>query len=130
MIGGQLQKAIYAALSAAPPLCEGRIFDLPPAGDAFPRITIGDDQVLYDGNSCGDGWEIYSDVHVWSRPKAGSKLEAKDIRADVVARLTGSLTVSGFTVVSSVLDQARTMRDPDGLTEHAVLTFRHVLEPA
>lgn len=130
MIGDQLQKAIFAALKTSPAVADGGIYDQPPADAAFPYVTIGDDQVLDDGNTCGDGWEVFSDVHVWSRSVAGSKLEAKQIRAEIVTRLTALIDVQDFAVVIASLETARTFRDPDGMTEHAVLTFKHTLQPA
>ncbi len=131
MIGAALQKGIYAALTGFPALVGGRVYDRVPEGREFPYITIGDEQVLDDGNVCEDGWEVFSDVHVWSRSSAGSKVEAKDLAALVVERLvTTAPTVFGFIVVISALESSRTLRDPDGMTEHAVITVRHVLQPA
>lgn len=131
MIGGTLQKAQYAALKANPPIADGAVFDRVPesAKGTFPRITIGDEQVIDDGTTCGDAWEVFSDVHVWSRPVAGSKLEAKDLGAAIKARLATTLTVEGFDVISATIETMRSFRDPDGQTEHAVLTFRYLLNP-
>lgn len=129
MIGGALQKAIYAALTAAPAICDGRVYDNPPGAKKrrYPYVTIGDEQALDDGTSCGDGWEVFSDIHVWSRSATKSKLEAKDIAAAVVGRLTAdSFAVPGFTVTSQ-MQTVRTMRDADGITEHAAATIRHLL---
>ncbi|MBA3576185.1 MAG: DUF3168 domain-containing protein [Sphingomonas sp.] len=130
MIGSQLQTAIFAALTAATALAGGRVYDRVPPDPVFPYITIGDDQVIDHGNSCDDGWEVFADIHLWSRPVTGSKVEAKDLAAAVVGRLKALLTVSGFTVIIAALETSRTFRDPDGKTEHAVLTFRYVLQPA
>jgi hypothetical protein len=130
MIGSQVQKALFAALDGAPPLAGGRIYDRVPADPTFPYITIGDEQVVDDGNSCEDGWEVFADIHIWSRPATGSKVEVKDLVAAVVARLNTPLSVADLIVVIAELQNARTMRDPDGITEHAVLTFRYVLQPA
>lgn len=130
MIGSALQKAIFAKLNEATAIASGRIYDRVPADPTFPYITIGDEQVLDDGNTCDDGWEVFTDVHIWSRPTTGSKVEVKDLLASVVSRLNTILTVTGFTVVIHALENSRVFRDPDGLTEHAVLTFRYVLQPA
>lgn len=130
MIGSQLQKAIYAALVAGPGVAGGRIYDRVPEKPVFPYVTIGDDQVLDDGNTCEDGWEVASNVHVWSRPAEGSKVEVKDLAAAIVPRLAvTTLDVSGFRLIAAQLETSRVFRDPDGITEHAVLTFRHVLAP-
>jgi hypothetical protein len=130
MIGSGLQKAIFAKLNEATAMAGGRIYDRVPANAVFPYITIGDDQVLDDSNSCGDGWEVFADVHLWSRPTSGSKAEVKDLAAAVAGRLkTTALSVPGFTVVLSTVENVRTFRDPDGVTEHSVLTFRYLIDP-
>lgn len=139
MLGAQLQVAIYEALTAPTALAGGRVYDNPPeetrresdTGAAFPMITLGDDQVLDAGNSCDDGWEVFSDIHVWSRWQKRSKLEAKNLAAEIVDRLVGgTLTVFGWSVVIAALESQRSFRDPDGITEHTIVTVRHVLQPA
>ena len=132
MIGGARQRAIYAALASAPAVADGRVYDRPPAPKVrmFPDITIGDEQVIEDGTTCGDGWLVYADVHIWSQPESGSKLEAKDLAPAVVARLDAPLAVAGFRVIDQGVESARTIRDPDGITEHGILTFRYELQPA
>jgi hypothetical protein len=130
MIGDQLQKAIYAALTAAPALCDGKVFDTVPKDTAAPYIHIGNAQVLDDGDTCADGWEVITDVHLWSEPETGSKLEVMQIGAQVVPRLLGLGTVTGFTVVVSAVENVRYLDDPDGVTKHGVITMRHVLHPA
>jgi len=129
VIGGELQQAIYAALVAGS-IAGGRIYDRVPAGAMFPYVTIGDEQVLDDGSECMDAWEVISDVHVWSRPDGGSKLELKALVAEIVPRLATTLTVSGFRTVVGDMQTVRSFRDPDGLTEHAVLSFRFLIDPA
>lgn len=130
MIGSQLQKAIHDALTAAPALAGGNVYDRVPAkaADAFPRITLGDEQVLDDSSSCGEGWEVYPDIHVWSR-KPGH-VEAKRIAADVVSRVLAIAAVDQFTLVEMRLESARSFTEPDGLTAHTVITFRVRLDPA
>lgn len=130
MIGAQLQRAIYAALMASPPVAGGQIYDRVSDGKPYPHVTIGDDQVIENGTACYDGWEVFADVHIWSRSVAGSKAEAKDLAAVIVARLaTPSLKVSGFRIAVANLQTSRTMRDRDGLTEHLVITIRFLLFP-
>lgn len=127
MIDSSLQKAIFTALSG---LVLGRIYDQVPASPQFPYITIGDEQDIEDGNSCEDGWEVFTDVHVWSRPDAGSKAALKDLMAQIVPLLAINLNVTGFRVVTAKLVNSRAFRDPDGQTEHGVLTFRYLIDPA
>jgi hypothetical protein len=129
MIGAEVQKAIFAALSDAG-IAGGNIFDQVPESDPFPRITIGDEQVLDDSNTCQDGWEVFSDVHCWSRPESGSKVEVKTIAAAVVSAVRAIATITGFSLVSIEHQTTRVFRDPDGQTEHAVVSFRALVDPA
>ena len=129
MIGDQLQKAIYSALTGAS-ICSGHIYDRVPKSATFPYVTIGDDDVIDDSNSCGDAYEVFPKIHVWSRSPAESKLELKNIVAEIVPTIVGLSSVTDFTIVLSEFQGCSTIRDPDGLTEHAVLTFRLLLDPA
>lgn len=126
MIGAQVQAALYAALNGATD-CGARIYDRVPEGAVFPYVTIGDEQVINDGDQCTDGWEVIPDVHVWSRPVNGSKAEVKTIAAQVVAAVLGISAIDGFDLASVHHETTRFLRDPDGKTEHAVLTFRLVI---
>jgi hypothetical protein len=129
MIGDQLQKAVWNALNAAG-VASGRVYDRAPANATFPYVTIGDDQTNEDGNACEDGWEVFTDVHVWSRPDSGSKVEAKNLIAAVVPVLGSVLAVAEFRVISGKLETARVFWDPDGITVHGVATFRYLIDPA
>lgn len=128
MIGPDLQKAIVEVLKLAPPVADGRVFDRVPESDPYPRITVGDEQTADNGNACGDGWEVYADVHVWSR--AVGKVEAKQIMAQAVPRLLGISSLTGFTIIAAELDAHRIFTEPDGLTTHGVITIRYVIDPA
>jgi len=126
MIGAQVQKAIYDALMADPAVAGGNIFDSVPDSNPFPRLTIGDEQVVGDGNSCGDGWEVFVDLHVWSR-KPGFP-EAKGLAATAVERVTAISSIVGFSLLMVELQDQRSMRDPDGLSTHVVCSFRFVID--
>ena len=125
MIGDLLQRAQFAALSAA----LLRAYDTPPADAKFPYLTIGDEQNIDDGSACGAAWEVIADVHVWSRPDTGSRSELKRLMAQVEPLLT-VLTLTGFRIVVQHLQGTRALTDPDGLTKHGVMTFRYLIDPA
>jgi hypothetical protein len=129
MIGDQLQRAIYTALTAAPALCNGKVFDTVPKDTTSPYIHIGNAQVLDDGDTCADGWEVITDIHLWSEPATGSKLEVMQIGAQVVPRLLALGAVMGFNIIVSAIENVRYLDDPDGVTKHGVITMRHVLQP-
>lgn len=128
MIGTQVQKAIFDALKAAPAVAGGNVFDSVPEPSPFPRVIIGEEQILDDGNACGDGWQVYADVHVWSR-EVGFP-EAKTIAATVVTRVRAISAIAGFGLISIELEDQRSIRDPDGLTSHIVCSFLFILDQA
>ena len=129
MIAEELQRAFYGALTASPALADGNVFDEVPENEPFPHVTIGDEQVIDNSTTCQDGWEVYSDVHCWSRPVDGSRGEVKKLAASVVTRIVAIASIEGFSLVSLTHETTRVFRDPDGLTEHAVVTFRALIDP-
>lgn len=128
MIGPEVQKAIVDALMVDPPVAGGRIYDRVPEAPVFPYVSIGDEQVIDDGNSCDDGWEVYPDVHVWSR--AVGRVEAKQLIAAIVPRLIALTAIDDHALVSVNLETSRIFSDPDGLTAHGVATFKLIINPA
>lgn len=129
MIGDQVQQAIYAALTGAS-IAAGRVYDQVPANPVFPYVTIGDEQVLDESTGCGAAWEVFVDIHCWSRPVAGSKLEVKALAATVVTAILGIASVAGHLLVGIEHQTTRVFRDPDGKTEHAAITIRALIDPA
>lgn len=125
--GDKIQRAMFAALTAAD---LGDVYDRPPADRTYPHFTIGDEQVIDDGDSCGDAWEVFEDVHVWDQPDTGSKVRLKQLMAAAEPVLAVNLEIAGFRVVSAVLETARSFRDPDGITEHGVMTFKYLIDAA
>lgn len=127
-----LQLAIVAKLKGAgaiTSLVATRIYDVAPTAPQFPYITLGDDQVLPDKADCIDGTEVFLQIDAWSR--APGYPEAKRIAAAVVAALDDQvLTVTGYTVIVFELQTVNYLRDPDGQTRHAALTFHALLQAA
>jgi hypothetical protein len=128
MIGPEVQGAIVAALSVAPAIAGGRIHDRVPESPVFPYVSIGAEQAIDDSNSCGDGWEVFSDVHVWSR--AVGYVEAKRLVAQAVDRIKTITAISGFTLVAIEVEDTRVFRDPDGLTSHGVVSTKFIITQA
>ncbi|MCK1684246.1 DUF3168 domain-containing protein [Bradyrhizobium sp. 147] len=125
-----LQNALIEALRAdgvLPASVGKRVYDQVPGAPTYPLVTLGDGQVLPDKAECIDGVEIFLQVDVWSR-KVGY-FETKQIAAAVIAALDDqALTVDGFNVTVFELSSVQYMRDPDGQTRHAAITFRALLE--
>lgn len=128
----ELQGALVAALKAAgalPAVVGGRVYDEAPTNAVFPYLTLGDCQVLPDKAGCIDGVEVYPQIDVWSR--AVGYPEVKTIAAAVKAKLDDQpLTVSGFQVVVFEHQSTQYLRDTDGLTRHAAITFRGLIQPS
>ncbi len=121
------QGAVRAAIAAAVPSVP--VMDrVPGAGDPYPRIVIGESQGLPNRADCMDGMEIYLDIHVWSH--AVGQVEVKTLADAVVTALDDvDLTLTGHVLDLLLLNGERYLRDPDGRTSHAVLTFRALTHP-
>lgn len=126
----ELQGALLATLKGfSPAIAGGRVYDEPPVGPQFPYVTLGDCQVLPDKSDCIDGVEVYPQIDVWSR--APGYPETKQITKQVLAALDDQdFAVSGFNLVLFQVQSVNYLRDPDGLTRHAAITFFGILTPA
>lgn len=123
-----LQKAVVAALSTAL-APDVPVFDrVPAAADPYPRVVVGEGQELPNLADCMNGREHYLDIHVWSRSVGQG--EAKTIAGLVESALhDADLTLEGHGLDLIGLNGIRYLRDPDGRTTHAVLTFRALTQP-
>jgi hypothetical protein len=124
-----LQKAVVARLKAAGTGAGTRIYDMVPPGALFPYISIGEAQSIGRYADCYDASESFLDIHIWSRePNFG---EAKTILAQVRLSLHDApLVLDGHTLELIEFRDARTLRDPDGLTSHVAATFRALSQPS
>jgi hypothetical protein len=124
-----LQVAIFDALKADATLAGfigARVYDSVPEGAAFPYVTVGDGQVVGDDNECADGSEVFFQCHAWSR--ATGYPEVKKIAAALRSALrSATLTLAGFDVGLVEFTQTQFLKDPDGLTSHAVVEFRFLI---
>lgn len=144
--GEALQRAIYAVLIASPGLLAEfvgapRVYDQVPTNARFPYITLGEAQVIEDGDDSDDGdddaclfgSEIFTTLHVWDRDTADGvkgKTRVRRIAGLVREALRTPLTVEGQRVVLQQFRDHRTFDDGDGLTRHGVINHRFLLEPA
>lgn len=125
-----LQSAIVDALKAdagVAALVAARIYDEPPQNQTFPYITLGDGQVLPEKYDQVDGSEPHLTIHVWSR-RAGFG-EVKRVSAAIISALDDQPpTIDSFTVLELLLEQTNYLIDPDGVTRHAAIVFRAVID--
>ena len=124
-----LQQAIVATLNAAPLGLSGRVHDRIPSVAAFPYVQIAEGQTLDDGAECIDAVEVYLDLHVWSR--AIGAVECRSLVGRIRTALhSAPLALQGpWRLVDLRHDSTRFMNDPDGITSHAVVTFRALMDP-
>lgn len=126
----ELQGAIVARLKAWAGLAAtvgGRVHDSVPTAPVFPYITVGEGDETSDDADCIDGFEISLDIDVWSRAKGFP--EAKGISDEIRKALkSADLELPTNALVEFRHRQTRFLRDPDGLTSHAVLTFEGFAE--
>jgi hypothetical protein len=126
----ELQAAIVAKLKADAGVLAvvgTRIYDEVPNNPTFPYISLGDNQVLPDKADCIDGTEIFWQIDGWARDPTFPMV--KQISKAVVAALDDqNITVSGYAVIVCELNTTNYLRDPDGITRHAAISFRFLIQ--
>ena len=131
--GDQIQASIYAALKAHAPLAaimggECRVYDRVPRSPVFPYITIGEEQLNDESNSCdADVYECFFDIHTWADAVGlpQGKNIAAQVRAAILAGLPG---MTGWHAGFIQYRNERHFRDNDGMRGHTVQTFRALIE--
>lgn len=126
----ELQKAVYARLiadTALAALVDGRVFDRVPSDAGKPYISFGPVTADDDSADCIDGLSVSMQIDAWS--VAVGFAEVKAI-AEAVRKAIASADLSLATHALADLTHrsTRVMRDPDGLTSHAVITFDASIE--
>ena len=125
-----LQGAINTRLRSQVAAVSNRVFDRVPADVVFPYIELGEFQTVDDGAQCHDGQEVYATLHVWSR--AVGQVEAKALAGAVRGSLHEAELDLGadWQFLEIAHQDTRYLKEPDGLTSHAVLTFRALVAAA
>lgn len=135
-VSHEIQVAIVARLKVdidVAALIDGRVFDRIPrsaSGEVtatFPFVSFGPEQEIPENADCLDASEIILQIDAWSRDPGYR--EVRRVAKAVVASLDeSSLPIADNALVYFEYDGRRILRDPDGLTSHAVLTFRAGVE--
>ena len=128
----ELQAAVYAALLGSDGVTGAvatRVYDrVPDAGDTVPFITIGDGTERPDLDQCKDISDTTITVNVWSEKQGGFK-ECKEIAFHAKrAVLRDIAELPTHALIGIDLLETRYLRDPDGITSRAVLTFEAMIE--
>ncbi len=121
----QLQVALVTRLKAFADLTAlvgQRIYDAVPDRPKYPYVTLGDAQLINADMTCVRAWDAYLTLHGWSQ-KTGYP-EVKQIAGAIEDALhLASLPMPNFRVALITCSQSRVLRDPDGVTSHAVVQF-------
>lgn len=118
-----LQQSIVTMLSGfSPALAGGRIYDVAPQTVVFPYVEIGEGQIIPDDTTLADeGTSEFVTIHIWSRYR-GMK-EVKLIGSEISSLLHNqSLTVAGRASAHAWVRSFQMVRDPDGLSQHGIMT--------
>jgi hypothetical protein len=127
-----LQKAIVARLKAdagVNAIIAGRIYDAVPGNAVKPYVSFGPFQMLPEHGDCLDGGEAFVTLDGWA---AGpDTVTVKQLGAAVAKALDLAPIVldGGQRLVEMSIEQTQYMRDPDGITAHAVVTVHAYTEP-
>ena len=137
MKSDDLQQAIYTRLNDASvtgllstyysPLVA--IFtDVPQVDDseleaAFPFLTIGGDNIAAFDSKDDLGGSAFVQIDAWDR--AASMLDLKTLVDAIDTRLRRQpLAIAGVTHITTELESCNFMKDPDGKTKHAAISYR------
>lgn len=103
-------------------LIDDRIFDRIQSNPTFPYLSIGEVQVLPELGEATDAATAHVTLHSWDRFKGSDAI--KSIGKYVIAALHDKdLALTDGAVQSMLLESARTLPDPDGLTKHGIYQF-------
>lgn len=125
-----LRKAIHARLAADAPLgalVAGAVHDVPPAGAAFPYVTLGEAVVSDWSTATEGGSEQTLTLHVFSRQSG--RAEAMALCAAVQEALhEAPLALEGHRLANLRATTADVRREADGRTFHGFVRFRAITE--
>jgi hypothetical protein len=118
--GSELQKAIYAALTAALS-CD--VHGRTPAAAAYPFVVIGEDTSVDWDTQGATGESLTVTLHGFST-YAGAK-EIMELRGQIAAALhEATLALDSLGLVSLRREFATVFTEPDGRVRHLVMRFR------
>lgn len=132
----ELQQAIVRRLkadNAVKALIAARIYDRVPAKDGkviatFPYLSFGPEQEIPDDAECIPGSEFFMQLDAWSR--AVGFREVKKIARAVEDALISEdgIELGDNALVTFEYDGRVILRDSDGITSHAAISFRALIE--
>jgi len=106
-----------------------RVYDFVPDETAKPYVTFGPVQVLPEAADCSEGVSVFAQLDAWA--DGPDSLGVKRLGAAIAKSLQwAELPLDeGQRLVIMSVESTQYMRDPDGITAHAVVTVRAQTEP-
>lgn len=123
---GEIIKRLKADAGVAA-LVNGRVYDSVPAGAVFPYVSYGPSDLVTDDAECLVAFDGFHQLDAWSRTPGYP--EVKKV-AEAVRRALhdAPLPLPTNALVFIEHRSTRYLRDPDGLTSHAVIQLETVIE--
>ena len=123
---GEIIKRLKADAGVAA-LVNGRVYDSVPSGAPFPYVSYGPSDLVTDDADCITGFDGFHQLDAWSR--AVGYPEVKKIAEAVRTCLHDApIALPSNALVFLEHRSTRYVRDPDGLTSHAVIQLETVIE--
>lgn len=121
----------------APPLpaeeFAAAVFDRVPKGRTPPYVRIGNpDRDVPNKAECYDGSEVFLQIDAYGNRDQVGKPGVKRLAGAVVAALDeceDSIEIEDYRLLVLEKFGVEFRTEPDGLTEHAIMTFRALVEP-
>ena len=133
----ELQGAIVAALkadTAVTAIVGARIYDRVPRGSdgnisaLMPFVGIGPWDELTEDADCVPGESIAVDIECWSDEPGFPQIHRLNAAVKAALHDDDTIQIAANALVYLTHTQTRTLRDPDGLTSHGILTFEAYVE--
>lgn len=129
----EILQAVVARLRAQN-VAGQRVYDRAPANVPFPHVEVGEMQTVRDDASClPHRGETFVTIHVWSRPGQGpagaapglpGSVQGKQLIGQVTEALhEHALNLPGWIVSRCAVEGVRDFIEPDGVTQHGVVTL-------
>jgi len=126
----ELQGEIVKRLKADPAvtaLVAGRIYDSVPSTATFPYVSYGPSDLVSDDADCITAYSGFHQLDAWSRGVGYPEVK-KIAEAVRVALHDAPIVLPTNALVFIEHRSTRYVRDPDGLTSHAVIQLETVIE--
>lgn len=125
-----LQKAIKQLLADQVAMVNGQIYDAIGPHEVMPYLSFGPFQLLPEHGDCLDGGEAIIQIDGWAAGPDSRQI--KQLGAAVASALDrAELTLDApQAAVELSVEQIQYLREPDGITAHAVITVHALTEPS